>query len=294
MNHLMALETHAQPVRRGEIEVLGMRTQWVEAGPEDASEAVVLLHGTPGSAADWEDVLPQIGQLGRVVAFDLPGYGGADKPNGLDYSSSSYAIFIGAALERLGIARAHLVMHDLGATGLLWAAAQPRSVGSLTLVDTGVLLGYRWHLSARMYRTPLLGELMIKTATRRAFRAMLRRYNRSARPLPDAAIERMWKDHVPASRRAALRFYRATSTEVMELIQQPLRALNPPTLVIWGGHDPAVPVEHAERQRETFPRAEVVILNESGHWPMLDDPKAFAGVLLPFLRRQLRPTPEDN
>jgi len=272
---------------RRELSALGLRTPLIDAGPEGASEAVVLLHGNPGSAADWEAVIPQIAEFGRVVAFDLPGFGNADKPDFLDYSAGTYASFIGAVIGQLGITRAHLVMHDLGGTGLVWAAATPRAVGSLTLIDTGVLLDFRWHWTAAMYRAPLIGGLMIRTTTRRAFRATLRYYNRRARPLPEQAIERIWRDYEPATRRAAQRFYRSTPPEALGLLREPLRALDPPTLVIWGLEDPAVPVVQAERQRETFPHAEVHVLEESGHWPMLDDPDRFSAALLPFLRRQL-------
>ncbi|HYU60422.1 MAG TPA: alpha/beta hydrolase [Solirubrobacterales bacterium] len=274
-------------IRSSELEAIGMRTPLVEAGPEKASEAVVLLHGNPGSREDWRQLLPAIGEVGRAIAFDLPGFGGADKPGYLDYSAGTYATFIGAAIERLGVERAHLVMHDLGGTGLLWAAAHPSAVGSLCLIDTGILLDFRWHWTARMYRAPLIGGLMVRTTTRSGFRAAMRLYNPQPRPLPEDAIERMWRDYVPATRRAAQRFYRATPAEVMQLLRPALSALDPPALVIWGAHDPAVPVEQAERQRESLPSAEVVVLGDSGHWPMLDDPAGVEAALLPFLRRHV-------
>ena len=85
-----------------------------------------------------------------------------------------------------------------------------------------------------------------------------------------------------------MRFYRATPAEAMGVLAPVLRPLDRPALVLWGGHDPFVPVEQAERQRETFPSAEVVVLDESGHWPHIDDPESAAGVVVPFLQRQLR------
>ena len=51
------------------------------------------------------------------------------------------------------------MLHDFGGPfGLQWAAGHPEALGSLTLVNTGVLLDYRWHRLARGWRTPLLGE----------------------------------------------------------------------------------------------------------------------------------------
>jgi len=53
-----------------------------------------------------------------------------------------------------------------------------------------------------------------------------------------------------------------------------LRSLDRPALVVWGARDPYLPVHYAQRQRETFPGAEVVLLADSGHWPMIDHPVA--------------------
>ena len=55
--------------------------------------------------------------------------------------------------------------------------------------------------------------------------------------------------------------------------------------MVWGAHDPYIPVALADRQREAFPRAEVAILEDSGHWPFADDPDGVGRVVEPFLRR---------
>jgi pimeloyl-ACP methyl ester carboxylesterase len=66
-----------------------------------------------------------------------------------------------------------------------------------------------------------------------------------------------------------------------------LRPLDLPALVLWGRGDPYISVDLAERQREVFPSAEVVVLEESGHWPFADDPEATAAAVVPFLRAQV-------
>lgn len=68
------------------------------------------------------------------------------------------------------------------------------------------------------------------------------------------------------------------------LLSAALRQLDRPALVVWGRHDPYIPVEQAERQWETFPSARVIVLDGSGHWPFVDDPEAVAGPVLAFLR----------
>ncbi len=61
--------------------------------------------------------------------------------------------------------------------------------------------------------------------------------------------------------------------------------------MVWGSHDPYIKVEQAQRQRETFPGAEVVLLEHSGHWPMWDAPEQLEAAVVPFLTRQLAGSP---
>ncbi|HEY1216476.1 MAG TPA: alpha/beta fold hydrolase, partial [Bryobacteraceae bacterium] len=91
------------------------------------------------------------------------------------------------------------------------------------------------------------------------------------------------------TRRAVLRLYRTTreTNNAMQSIANALRPLDLPALVVWGAHDPYISVDYAERQREVFPRAEVSILRDSGHWPFIDNPDAVAFTIGSFLRRQL-------
>jgi len=94
-------------------------------------------------------------------------------------------------------------------------------------------------------------------------------------------------DHFDAGmKRAVLRLYRATDNpgEYSERFGDTLRALPCPVLVIWGKADPYLPVRSAEVQREFFPRAQVEIFEDSGHWPHADNPERTAAVFLPFLK----------
>ncbi|GIV79929.1 MAG: hypothetical protein KatS3mg050_4323 [Litorilinea sp.] len=158
----------------------------------------------------------------------------------------------------------------------------------MTLINIGIMPGYRWHYLARIWRTPLLGEIFFATTTRTAFGLSLRHGN--PRGLPKAMVDRMYRDLDRGTKRAVLRLYRATNNpgQMAEALGALFRQLDVPALVIWGAADPYVPVRFAERQREFFPRARIVILEQSGHWPFADDPEAVAGALIPFLQKQLR------
>jgi len=54
--------------------------------------------------------------------------------------------------------------------------------------------------------------------------------------------------------------------------------------VIWGRADPYLSASYAERQRDYFPKAKVVVLDDSGHWPFADNPEAVAAEVVPFIK----------
>jgi pimeloyl-ACP methyl ester carboxylesterase len=274
-------------VRERGLSVDGLGTRLLEAGPGTGEEAVVFVHGNPGSSEDWRDLLGEVGVFARGLGLDMPGFGRADKPRRFDYTVPGYAGFLERALNTLGVRRAHLVLHDFGGPfGLAWGAGRPDALASLVLINTGVFEDYSWHYLARIWRTPVVGELFQVMVTRRAFHLSLRRGN--PRGLPRAFVDRMFDDYDAGTRRAVLRLYRATEVRgAAARLRAALSPVDPPTLVVWGARDPYLPVAYAARQRETFACAEVAVLPDSGHWPFADDPDGVKRVVVPFLRRVL-------
>ncbi len=274
----------------GEIKVAGMRSPLIEAGPQDASEAVVFVHGNPGSHSDWTALVDRAGELGRAVAFDMPGFGKADKPRSFDCHVSSYAEFLQGALGELGIERVHLVLHDFGGPfGLFWGLSHADAWASVALVNVGVMPGYEWHSMAKRWRTPVLGELVQAWVPRAGWRRAMQKAN--PKGLPPAFVDKMYDDYDRATRRTVLKLYRATPDPGSTAAQlgSAMADLHKPALVVWGAKDPFIGVQYAERQREFFDVRNVVILPDSGHWPFQDDPEAVERALVPFLAEQLQP-----
>jgi pimeloyl-ACP methyl ester carboxylesterase len=263
-----------------------MVEQLPAAQGRQAAAGVVFVHGNPGSARHWDRFIGPAADAvrGPVLAPTLPGFAGAPVPPGFGFTVNEYAAWLGEQIDAAGIDRVHLVMHDFGgAFALVWAAGHTGRIASLTLIDTGVLIGYRWHVLARIWRTPVLGELFNAITTRAGFGFMLRRGQ--PRPLPPAFLDQLYEELGPAARATALHLYRNTDETQLALLADRFRAVDPPTLVLWGAHDVYLPVAQAARQRDVFPAAEIVVLPDSGHWPHADDPDAIERHLVPFLRK---------
>jgi pimeloyl-ACP methyl ester carboxylesterase len=279
--------TTASAVERASLLVGGTRTRLLQAGPSEASDAVVFVHGNPGSADDWAGLAAAAAAAGkRAVAFDLPDFGETVAPDGFEHNVPGYAEFVDQALAELAVERAHLVLHDFGGPiGLAWAAANPDALASVTLIDTGVLPGYRWHSLARVWRTRVLGELLQATATRPAFRFLLNR--NEPRGLPREFVEEMYDHYDRRTRKAVLALYRATDDPggMSEALVQMFAEREIPALVIWGEHDAYLSSSYAARQREAFPAAEVHVLPASGHWPFADAPDTVERIFEEFLTK---------
>ncbi|HEY6730563.1 MAG TPA: alpha/beta hydrolase [Solirubrobacterales bacterium] len=265
----------------------GTRTRLLQAGPADASEAVVFVHGNPGSADDWERLVGAVGATGiRAISFDLPDFGETIAPADFSHDVPSYAAFVGAVLKELGVERVHLVIHDFGGPiGLVWAMMNPEALASITLIDTGLMPGYRWHILARIWRTPVAGELLQATASRPFFRFMVN--SKEPRGLPREFIERMYDHYDRRTRRAVLKLYRATPDPgaMSENLIGLFRPRDIPALVVWGEDDPYLSSSFAQEQREAFPSADVHVLPASGHWPYADAPETVERLLVEFLAR---------
>jgi pimeloyl-ACP methyl ester carboxylesterase len=265
----------------------GVRSPVKVGGAGPSGEAVVFVHGNPGASDDWTDLLAAVSSFARVVAPDMPGYGKADRPEAFEYTVAGYARHLDGILSQLGVTRAHLVLHDFGGPwGLQWAADHSDQVASLTLLNMGAMPGYRWHKFAKIWRTPILGELFNAMATRAAFDFLINADN--PRPFPQQFIDRMFNDTDAGSKRAVLALYRATDDPggLTTACCEKLAPKRLPALVLWGDSDKYLPVSYAELQRNYFD-AQVHVLPRVGHWPMIDEPQRVRELIVPFLRSRI-------
>src|SRR5215217_4734975 len=276
-------------VRTVRVAVGGVHTRVIEAGPAWAEDAVVFVHGNPDSGRDWDDLVAAGGRFTRTIAFDVSGYGQSDKTasDGVQ-TTNGVARYIAGLLDQLGVKRTVLVVHDFGGIwGLQWAAGHAGALRGAVLINGGALQGYLPHPDAFTWATPGVGEQAMAATTREGFVARIKQGNPK---MPEEQLHRMYDDYDRSTRCAALRYYRSGSENYQTIGGEQAAALRPldiPALVVWGAKDPYIPVEQAERQKQAFPSARIVILPESGHWPQFDDPEAVRAEVVPFLRPRL-------
>ena len=142
----------------------------------------------------------------------------------------------------LGVERVHLVLHDFGGPiGLVWAAMHADARGERDADRHGHPARLPWHSLARIWRTPVLGELFQATATRARLPPLLNR--NEPRGLPREFVEEMYDHYDRRTRRAVLELYRATDDPgaAARVRRAAWRRSDIPALVIWGEHDAYLP-----------------------------------------------------
>ena len=183
-------------------EIAGTQVFLREAARQTAAP-VLYLHGVPTSGADWIPFLERTGG----IAPDLPGFGRSAKSGGFDYSIPGYAEFLAALVEDLGLERLSMVVHDWGGVGLALAQERPALVDRLVVIDCVPLLpGYRWHRTARIWRTPIAGELLMGSTTRFTARRAMRMSGALPENVVDDWVDKAWLAHFDhGTQRAILR-----------------------------------------------------------------------------------------
>lgn len=258
---------------------------YVEVAGE--GETILLLHGFGGSTFSWRDSLPHLSRTHRVVALDLFGFGYTERPRRLrHYSRRGQVDLILGVLDRLGVARAHVIGHSYGGgLAMTLAAKHPERVRSIVLVNS---TAPNWAISRRRN----LAEISPLTWL------FVRGY--ALRPATvRTALERSWHDdslvtdeivdgYLKRLRiQGAARAYRGLTVPMSHEAEEDLvvvQDLTQPTLVIWGVEDELIPVEDGELASSQMRNSRFVPLEGTGHSPMEEDPQAFLALVEDFLR----------
>ena len=257
---------------------------------QPSAHELVLLHGQPGSAADWQAVLARLPKHLHAVAKDRPGYGTSDR-RAAGFKVNAQTIL--NDLDERGVDSAVLVGHSwAGGAALRAASLAPHRVKAVVLlagVGPGSVSIVDWLLAA-----PVIGPLSAQIMWRwtpwmaRARLAWLtRRRGRQRRPLyPGEHISlQVWgqKDGRAEPRwRAFLTEQRALLSELAEL-EAALPSIGVPVLLLADPADQIVPIMSAHRLASELPDARLRLISDAGHHLPRRAPAAVAEAIAGFL-----------
>jgi pimeloyl-ACP methyl ester carboxylesterase len=226
-----------------------------------------------------------------LIAPDLLGHGASAKPRG-DYSLGAFASGIRDMLAALGHDRVTVVGHSLGGGVALQFAYQfPERTERLALVASGGL-GREVNLLLRAAALPgaelvlpLIVPGWLGSAVGRIGSAGARLGLRAGHDLGEMLRGFLSLNDAEA-RAAFLHTLRAVIDPGGQRVNSHDRlylAAHLPTLLVWGDHDPVIPVEHGRSAHAAMPGSRLEIFPGCGHFPHLEDPLRFIDVMCDFL-----------
>jgi pimeloyl-ACP methyl ester carboxylesterase len=250
---------------------------------EGAGPVVLCMHGMWGSSFLYRKVTHELAGHGlRGIAFDLPGFGLAERPRDYDYSWTGLGRFAVAAVDALEIDRFHLVVHDIGGpVGFELAAKLRDRVDSLTIFNTMIdVASFSPPWSMQPFRCRGLGELWLKGLNPPMFRLLMRLQGIEDRDATsnaelDAYLALMKEDD---HGRAFLQIMRSTerTAEKQALYRSAVRDVPYPVQVVWAKDDPALKVGvYGEQARKATGLREIKLISGK-HFPQEDQPSAMA------------------
>jgi pimeloyl-ACP methyl ester carboxylesterase len=248
---------------------------------------LTFLHGFPTSSWDWAKVAPVLEPSFRLLCFDFLGFGDSDKPRAHPYSILEQSDLTEAVWRHFGVEETGVVAHDYGATVALELMARHIEQALSTRISKFVLLNSALYahlgrplLIQRFLGKPILGPLIARAMTERAFARSFSSVFSTRHPITDSEVSEHWQvlarrgSSVPVSpllvRYIAERDLHATRWEGA------LESRDPPKMLLWGMSDPRSGTHVAEHVRRRVPTASLRPLPEVGHYPQLEVPDLVA------------------
>ena len=264
------------------IDAGGIETSYLEAG---AGEPVVMLHGSgPGvsATANWQHNIGTLSQRFRVLAPDIVGFGGTDRPDDVVYSLRAWTDHIWAFLDAHGIEKTAIVGNSLGGRIALQMATD-----SSDRIAKMVLMGAP---GVGMTLTDGLAALRAYEPSHDAMRDLLRNYF--------AVDPAMITDELVAIRYeasiadGAYEAYRAMFLDPrhagseLGITEDEVRAIATPTLLVHGREDRVVPVQVSITMLGLLPNADLHVFSACGHWTQIERADEFSALVSDYLARR--------
>ncbi|HET9030430.1 MAG TPA: alpha/beta hydrolase [Candidatus Aquilonibacter sp.] len=242
-------------------------------------DTVLLIHGFPLSKEIWEAQIPVLARAHRVIAVDLRGMGSSSVPPG-PYLMEALAGDVAAVLDHLGVERVAMVGHSLGGyVALAFARMYGERIATLALVCSRIAADSDARREARFETARQLDARGIDAAfVEQSIEGAFLAENREKM---SEAVEKARKIIEKSNARGLASMLRGMA--LRDGAEDIAPELNMPVLVVAGRRDPVVPLAESEAATAAFPGGRLVVLDRTGHLPMLEEPDRLAEVLAEFI-----------
>lgn len=263
-----------------------------EAEPLNSREKppVLLLHGLPAQSYSWRNVMETLAGDGfRAIAPDWLGFGFSDKPDRRDfaYTAEAYITALGEFLDALELPTVSLVAQGfVGSAGVQYALRHPDRVDRLAIINAPVSKAAKLPWKMKQLGMPLMGQMM----TQDPLLVDRTLEGGGGYRVEDADLDVYRRPFLKSSDAGRSLFTIVQNLKVPAIaaeIEAGLAQWDHPLMLAWGDRDPWLPIADAEAVANTLSGAELIPLEEAGHYPQEDWHEKVSEALNRFLRRQV-------
>ena len=273
---LLLIERRRSSLRSKFIQVGQYRWHYLDGG---TGAPLVLLHGIGADADNWTRSARYLNHQFRIIAPDLPGFGESDCPDGASFTAEAQARRLHEFTSALGLKSFFLAGNSMGGfVATRYARQFPQQVQALWLLAPGGIISARFSEAMQTVydggHNPLtvrhmgdwqrLLDLCFHTQPWMPWPVRRHLAKRAIRRQP--LTERVFDD---------LRFH----SDSLETIADGLQV---PALIIWGRSDRVLDPSGGALLLKLMPNAKLILLDNIGHIPMLEQPAAVCRMFLDY------------
>jgi pimeloyl-ACP methyl ester carboxylesterase len=278
------------------VEVNGRNIFYREAG-DPARPTILLLHGYPSSSHAYRELIPLLSGRYHVIAPDYLGSGFSDRPRDITYSFDLLADYVTGFVDALALPRYALYLQDFGGpVGFRVVLQHPERVRGLIIQNANAYLDGLTPPRQAFFRrahddhSPEERAELAGFASDDAIRA--KQYLRDVpgakqvRMSPDTWTHDLARMPTPEDRGIQVQLFQdyQNNIDAYPAWQAFLRAHQPPTLIVWGEHDPAFIAAGARAYLRDLPGAELHLL-DAGHFAVEEQAVTIAQYIVGFMAR---------
>jgi len=270
------------PFTQGFVDVGGVRTRYVQAGPVD-KPAVVMIHGTMGHWETFCSNIPEFSKTKNCIAYDMLGSGFSAKPD-LPYEIPTYAKHLGGLMDVLGVESASLIGVSLGAwVAVRFAHDYPDRTENLVLMSTtGLYSDPATMQNIKASRSRVVDDPSWENCTAIIRNLVLDEKN----CIPDMVRVRQLSYMEPGVKESADRILQLQDPTVRarnNLTEGEWRSIKTRTLLVAAPSSDDIYLDTTRKVIKILPNAELAEIDDVGHWPHFEQPDEFNRVALAFL-----------
>ena len=260
---------------------------------EGTGPVLLLIHGYPTASFDWAKIWPKLTTQFHCVTLDMPGFGFSDK-SPKKYLIKEQADAISEVIRHLGITSAHVLSHDYGDTVAQEMMAQQLEndlafrIESLHLLNGGLFPETHRALPIQKLLLSPIGGVLIRFLNKNAIRKSMHNIFGPNTPPSDQDIDDFWiliSTNNGHQHMHLLLDYMKQRKQYRERWVSALQNANAPLRLTAGMADPISGAHMVARYKQLIPNADVIELDQIGHYPQIESAEAVVNSITSFLGR---------